>query len=189
MRWTVFFIFAYLALIMQVGMEKLLAFGEDRVTPSFLLILGVYIGMAAPPMTTAWALFILGLFADLTRHYLTGDDQVVWLIGPGALGMLAGAVVVVQLRVMMYRNSIIAMALMVFVVGIFSNLVSIAMVTSRGLAWAPTDGIAMWNAADELVRQFHEVVYTTIVAIPIGAILLRLLPLWRFQPLKSKGPR
>lgn len=188
MRWTVFFIFAYLTLLMQVGTEKLLAYGEYGVTPSLLLILAVYIGMSAPPMTAAWAFLLLGLLGDLTRHYPTGDDQVMWLIGPCTLGMLAGAGVIVQLRVMMYRNSIIAMALLVFTVGIFVNLVTIAMITARGLAWIPTDGMVMWNAADELVRRFYEVVYTALAAVPAGAILLRLVPLWGFQPLKSKGP-
>ena len=51
------------------------------------------------------------------------------------------------------------------------------------------DPVSGWNAADELVRAFRQVVYSVIVAIPAGALLLRLAPMWAFEPLKSKGPR
>lgn len=189
MRWSTFFIFTYFALVLQVGLADLLGYGEQGVAPSFLLILGVYVAMAAPSMTTAFALLMLGLLSDLTRHLPTGDGGILWLIGPRALGMLAAAGAVLQLRVMMYRNSILALTLMVFIAGVFVNLVAIAMVTVRGLPWMPGDPIAMWSASDELVRQFREVVYTAVMAVPVGAVLLRLTSLWRFEPIKSKGPR
>ncbi len=189
MRWSVFLIFAYASLLLEVGLSDVLEYRDTGASPGFLLILAVFIGMSAPPITAAWSLLILGVLADLTRHYLIGSDQVVWLIGPAALGYLVGAMVVVQMRVMMYRNSIVALAIMVLIVGSFAHLVAIALVTARGLPWIPCDPVSGWNAADELVRAFRQVVYSVIVAIPAGALLLRLAPMWAFEPLKSKGPR
>ena len=49
MRWSVFFVFAYLLLALETGLDKLLAYGTT--TPSLLLILAVFVGLSAPPMT------------------------------------------------------------------------------------------------------------------------------------------
>jgi hypothetical protein len=188
MRWSVFFIFAYVFLAIETGLDVLLEFGQ--VAPSFMLVLAVFIGLSAPRTSVIWSMLALGLLTDVTRDYSTVDQQVLRLIGPATLGYLAGAVVVLQLRPMVYRDSVIALVVMVFVVGIFVYLVTVAMLTIRSLPflpWSIGDPIAGWSAASELVTRFSELVYCAIVAVPLGILLLRTEKLWAFQ--LAKGSR
>jgi len=178
MRWSVFVIFAYLFLALEVGLDRLLHYGP--VAPSFLLILGVFIGLSAPPMTAIWSMLILGLLTDLSRGYTTSDQQAFWLIGPAALAYLCGGLAMLQLRGLVFRHSVIAMAVMVFVVGVFTYLVTVAMLTLRSLPWPLGDPIADWSATDRLVRAFSELVYCAFLAVPLGLVLARTEAMWGF---------
>ena len=95
MRWPVFAILAYLMLVLQEGLRTL--WSIQGTSPSLLLILLVYVGLWAPPMTAAWAALALGLLIDLTTPVKTLNHlQDVTLIGPACLGYLAGAYVTVR---------------------------------------------------------------------------------------------
>lgn len=185
MRWSVFFIFAYVFLAVEAGLDRLLAYGG--VSPSFLLVLGVFVGLSAPKMTVVWSMLILGLLTDLTHDYTMADQQILWLIGPATLGYLCGALVVLQLRALVVRESAIALAVMVFVVGVFVYLVVVAMLTLRGLPWPTANPIADWSAADELAQGFFKLLYSAILALPLGLVLTKTEPLLAFLPGKSRA--
>jgi len=189
MRWSVFILTAYVALLLQAGLGNLLAYGDSAVTPSFLLILGVFIGMWAPPQTVAWAMLILGLLTDLTHAYPIGDTQMVWLIGPASLGYLLGAMAICQLRSMVFRDSALALAVMVFMVGILVHLAAIALLAIRGWPWLPGEPIIGYSATHALFEAFKQLLYTTAFALPVGYVLQRSSPLWRFEPAKPKRGR
>jgi len=154
-----------------------------HVAPSFTLILLVFIGLCAPSRVLGIAAVVLGILVDLQP-----GPMAVPIIGPAALGYLAGAYVLVQLRSLVFRESVIAFASLVFVVGIAVQLVTVAMYTLRGLPWPLAQPLVGWSASGELVHRFLMLVYTTLLALPIGYVLLRSAAWWGF-PGKSRHER
>ncbi len=185
MNWLVFAILAYLCLLLQVGLTSLLGIPDAQgVSPDFLLILAVYIGLLAPTKTVAWGMLTLGILANLL-HIITGPTSSGPILGPEALGYLAGAFAVLQLRTLVFRESVLSLVIMVFVVGIFIQLVTVALYTGRGLPFLLGQPVPNWNAPDELVHRFLVLLYSAAVAIPLGFVLIRLKPAFNF----TAGPR
>ncbi len=187
MRWPVFGIVAYVWLFLEEGTRTLLAIGQ--ITPSFLLILMVFIGLWAPPLTAAWAAIILGLMTDLTTPIQPANYPAdVALIGPACLGYLVGVYVTIQLRMMVFRDSPLAVGVLVFLAGMFAQLVIVAVLTMRGLPWLTAQPVQGWSAADQLVHRFLVLLYTAALTIPMGYLLLRLQWMFGFAPGTGKGP-
>ena len=185
MNWLVFALVAYLMLALEAGLRTLLGIaGPDGAYPSFILILAVYVGLLAPSQVVPWAMLVLGLLTDLQA----GPVPEAAIIGPAALGYLLGAYVIMQLRLLVFRESVITLAALILATGIFIQLVVVGLYTMRGLPWLTAEPIAGWSAADQLVRRFFILLYSTAVAVPIGALLLRSTPLWGF-PSRGRGDR
>lgn len=175
MRWSTFAIVTLLALVLQAGLRPLLGVPDALgVAPSFLLIEATFIGLLAPSATIAWAFLILGILADLQGGPVSGGV----IVGPAAIGYLIGAYAVVQLRALVFRESAFTLAVMTFVVGVFVQLVIVALYTVRGVL--PAGPIEGWTAADQLMDRFFELLYSAALALPVGFVLFRLLPLWGF---------
>ncbi|MEX0654561.1 MAG: hypothetical protein WDZ31_02840 [Phycisphaeraceae bacterium] len=183
MNWLIFAIAAYLLLALESGLRTLLAVG-DGVSPSFLLVLAVFIGMMAPSSVVPWAFLAIGLLVDLQP----GPVRDVTLIGPAALGYLAGAYVVLQLRTLVFRESVLALAVLVLAVGIFVQLVYVALLTARGLPMLTAEPVVGWSAADQLVHRFLELLYTAVLAIPLGLLLFKSAGIWSFVH-RARGDR
>lgn len=182
MNWLVFAIVAYVLLVLQVGLRTLLGLpGPEGVAPSFTLILLVYVGLMAPPRTAMWAALVLGVLVDAVQGPMHG----VQVLGPTALGYVAGAVVILQLRGIVFRESVLTMAVTTFFVGIFVQLTMIAMYTFRGLGFIPAEAVPGWSVADELVAGFQMLLYTSAWAFVVGFVLLRLEPLFSFPKPRS----
>jgi len=148
MNWIVFALAAYVMLALEVGLRTLLGIpGPDGVSPSFVLVLAVYIGMMAPAHVVPWAMLILGVLVDLRP----GAAPDVTIVGPMALGYLVGAYVVLQLRGLVFRESVLALSALVFAGGLFVQLVAVGLLTMRGLPWPTGQPIEGWNAPDQLV--------------------------------------
>ena len=101
MRWTVFAIFAYVAVSLDVGLEPLLKdpFGLGIGCPSFTLLLAVYVGMSAPALSATWSALLLGILVDLRQDYVfSGYAGTSSILGPAALGYLVAAQAVLQVR-------------------------------------------------------------------------------------------
>ena len=182
MSWIVFLICAYLMLAMDRGFDLLLAF--DGVGPSFTLVLAAFVSLSARPAAVPWALLVLGLLQDLSQPYKLGLGADLLLIGPHCLGYLAGGFVGLQMRGLVARNSPMSIAVAVVAVGAFVHLVAVALLTLRGLSILNIEPIVEWSAANELLRRFFVVLYTAIVAVPAGALLIRSGPLWGFAAIK-----
>jgi rod shape-determining protein MreD len=184
MRWLIFIIFAFAALVLELGLRNLLKLElAGDASPGFVLILAVFIATWAPPRVALWSGLILGLLLDLTTPFMH-EDGAYMLMGPAALGYLLGSYAVVQLRGLMYRDSPFALAALVFLGGIFVHLMIVAVLTVRGLPFLayPIPG---WDAPSQLYHRFWELLYSAIVAVPIGFVLLRTLPLWAFEGVKA----
>jgi len=183
MNWHIFGILAFVMLALERGLHPLLSVG-DSVSPSFLLILLVYVGMFAPPITAAWAAVTLGLLVDVTHALpLMPPVGLKPILGPHALGYLVGAYVLIQLRGMIFRGSPITMAIVVFLVGLFVSLTAVVLLTLRGLIVEP---IIAFSPGEDLVHRFLQLLYTSVMALPVGYLLSKATPLFAFVHAKSR---
>ena len=183
MRWSVFAIFAYLALLLDTGLGALWTdpFGLSIGRPDLVLVLLVFIAMWSPGPTVTWAALILGALVDLSAPYFfVNQEESSVLLGPSALGYLAGAAVVLQVRSVLFRQSPLVIPVLVVVAGLFAHLVVMVLLTLRGLPWLHTTPIEGWAASDQVVRRFFMLLYTALIAFPVGSLLRRTEPLWGF---------
>lgn len=179
MRWVIFSIFAFVALVVQSGLGLLLHWpGGD---PSLLWVLAAFVAMWAPPTTALWAALALGLLLDLQPVAVgTGADAVA-IMGPNAIGFVAGAYAVTVVRGVFYRESSTAFAVMVGLAGIVMQLVTVALFTLRGLPLLAGDPLPGWQLADEFYSRFFCLLYSAAIALPLGWILMRFAAIWGFE--------
>ena len=172
MNWLLFAILTYGFLLMQMGLTALLGIpNAEGVTPNFLLIFAVFVGIQAPERMVGWSMLVIGLCANLLPGPMNAP-----ILGPVALGYLAGAFAVLQLRTLVFRESVISLAIMVVVVGIFIELVIVALYTARGLPILLGQPIPNWSATDELAHRFLMLLYSAVVSVPVGLVLNKLAP-------------
>jgi rod shape-determining protein MreD len=181
MRWLIFSLTIAAAYVLEVGLHTLLAVPrpDGGVSPSFMLVVAVFVGLLAPSTTVAWAFLVVGLLVDIKG----GPAGVI--LGPAAVGYLVGGYAIVQLRTLVFRESVLTLAVMTFVIGVFIHLTIVMLYTLRGLPMIPADQVANWSAADQLLHRFLELVYSAAVAAPLGFVLFRYAGIWGFP----KAPR
>lgn len=185
MRWTIFAIFAYLALALDLGFASLLQMeiAHGLVAPSFVFILMVYIAANSPPREARISAIILGLLVDLTWPHPLAQQASAIVIGPAALGFLLGAILTIQLRSLVYRRHPLTMGLLTFIAGCCAYLPIIFLLLLRRLVGqlSGSSQVIEWHAADQLVHFFLVSVYSGLAAVPAGYILDRISPLFGFQ--------
>jgi cell shape-determining protein MreD len=185
MRWTLFALVAFFACALDAGIEPLIVInvaGYD-VFPSFMLLLTGFVALWASQASALWAGLILGLLTDcLVRLPGTDSRQVIALVGPNALGFLLAAYTVVQIRGVFKRESALALAICVFLAGIMALLMTVMIITARGLYTEPIPG---WHGLGQLARGMMCLVYTSLLALPLGWLLGKTLPIWGFE---NAGP-
>jgi len=179
MNWLFFALATYLTLVVETGLRATWMLPiAGGMTPALLLVLLVFIGLHAPTWTVIWAGLVLGLVADLQSSPMPET----LLIGPTTLGYLAAAYTVLQLRSMVFRQSLLTLVALVLAAGLFAEGVTVAMLTVRSWSWTLGQPIPGWSAADQLVHRFLELIYTSAVALPLGVLLFRTTRLWGFAP-------
>ncbi|MHC4414713.1 MAG: hypothetical protein ACYS0G_05465 [Planctomycetota bacterium] len=201
MRWLVFVIFALAGLVLDVSLLDVLAPDELRqIRPSLCGVLAVFVALSAPRMTALWACFILGMLLDLS-HPLTMPEPLLdasypvaspvvrrlHVIGPYALGYVAGGCLVLQVRTMVFRRRPLAIGVMTvgFLLAVHVVVVGLYVVRS----WYP-GGPVFWTelaTLNELLRRFLIALYSGLFAIPIGWLLVKSMPLWGFQTVSHRS--
>ena len=181
MRWSVFIIFAYLFIAVQLGLGDLFEVREVR--PEFLFIFMIFVAALAPTQIVFKSAVVLGILSDLFTVYLTTEHQNITIIGPHALGYMLGAALALQVRTMLFRQHPVSITLMVFMGGLTAHLTTIFLISIRWLLgeWITVWPAYQWSPTDQLVERFLMVLYTTIMALPVAWILLRLAPLFAFD--------
>ena len=185
MRWLVFVIFLLASLALETGLSTLLEVGGN-LTPSFVLVLAVFVAVWAPPLPAAWACLIVGVVVDLTQPFPVGPQQDVALLGPAALAFLGGGYLALQVRGMLFRDSPVTLAVMVLLLGAFVQVVLVALLTARGFAFLTGEPILGWSAVGQLMHRLGCVLYSAVLALPLGFLLVRSAPLWGFTPPASR---
>ncbi|MEM9882335.1 MAG: hypothetical protein AAF800_05415 [Planctomycetota bacterium] len=182
MNWLPFAITAYVFYALQASLGP--AWSVGGATPNLLLILAVFVGVSATRAVVPWALLVVGVLLDTLPGPLR--DQGV-IVGPQAVGFLVGAYAVLQLRNLLFRESVLTVVLLVLAVGGFAALVETLLITLRGVPWL-ADQPAGWGAIDQLGKRLPELLYTAAAAVPVGLLLGVTRPLWGFAK-KAKAER
>lgn len=179
MNWLTFTITAYIGYALQLLLAPMWSINGRE--PMLLLILLVFVALQAPGMHAAWAAIVLGLLMDVLLNDYQTD-----LIGPWALGLLAAAYALVQMRNLLFKDSMFTIAIMTFVAGIFAQLVATTLHTMRdNIAVFGNTPVENFSAVDQLYHGFGTLLYTAIVAIPVGYLLLKSQSLWGFSGRRS----
>ncbi len=193
MRTWTFILFAYLALAVQIGLGPLWVLNwMGGVQPSLVLPLAVFVALWAPPMRALWACLVLGLLVDLTQPLaVQGTMQDAVIIGPYGLSYLLAGWLALKARALVFRDSYISIAALVFLLGLVVHLLAVAILNLRSIhlpiiPWLAGSRIPGWNTPDQLMARFLEVLYSAIVALPVGAVLVRSIKWWAFEP--QRGP-
>lgn len=175
MNWLTFAILAYLGFALQVVLKPIWPMQGHE--PLVLLILLVYIGLQAPAMAVAWSAIILGLLADIMPY----QEVEIGIIGPWAIGFLAAGYAMVQLRNLLFRDSMFTIGIMTLIAGIFALLVATMLQAFRGVPLFGNEPVEGFRAAEQLYRGFFTLLNTAVFAIPVGYGLLKMRPLWGFS--------
>ena len=177
MNWTVYAIFAYLFTALQLGLSPAIAvagrFGP--VMPRLDLILVTFVGLFAAPRTTMAAWVLMGLLIDVAAPPYAGG---VTLIGPNALGYLAGAFAVLQLRGMVLRTHPISLAFCTVAAGLAVHLVVVLIFTIRSWYDPAWSGYA---AVGDLTVRALGLLYTAAFSLLLAWPLLKLIPAFGLQ--------
>jgi hypothetical protein len=186
MNWAVFTIVTYVLLVLQVGLRNLFEvslLGVDDVLPSLPLVLLVFIGMGGGRGVTLWAAMILGLLMDLQGAVVTTStgDVSVAIVGPHVIGYVAAAYVVLEARVLIFRNSPLTMGVLTFISGLAAQLIVVALLSLRQIDVIPGEPVAGWDAADELLKAFFALLYTVLFAVLLNIPMRMTLPMWGFD--------
>ena len=176
MRWSVFAIFALLGVTLESGFLQVFTLRWlGNLTPSFVACLVVFLSLFAGRWTALWACWILGLLMDLCvpRHPLP-------LVGLHALGYVAGCYAILQMRTMVFRRRVITIGLLTFVCLIAVTVVGNAIYLIR--SWYSDGMLSVYpSALEELLRGLGVAIYSLLLAIPVGWLLVRTVPWWGFQ--------
>lgn len=174
MNWLTFAILTYLAFALQALLMPIWPMQGHE--PMVLLILLVFIGLQAPSMAVAWSALVLGVLTDIILQ-----EHKVGLIGPWAIGFLAAGYAMVQLRNLLFRDSMFTVGIMTLIAGVFALLVATMLQAFRGVPMLGNEPVVGFKAAEQLYLGFFTLLNTAIVAIPVGYALLQMRGLWGFS--------
>jgi hypothetical protein len=174
-RWPVVVIFGYLLLGLELTVKRALAVGPPgaaSIAPSFIIPFLVFLALSAPLVPTLWVAMLLGAAVDICSPREGGT---VLVIGPYALGNMAGVYFVYTMRGFM-RKHWLSLIFLSVVAGILTELVVVAIFSVRGL-YTVTEFIA-WR---ELLRRVLSSLYTAATATALALLLFPMSGLFGFQ--------
>jgi rod shape-determining protein MreD len=168
-------IFGYLLLGLELTVKRALALGStgaESVAPSFIVPFLVFLALSGPLVPTLWVAFLLGIAMDICSPR---EGGAITVIGPYALGSMAGVYFVYTMRGFMRRHWLSVIVLSV-IASILIELVVVALFAVRGL-YTVTEFVA-WR---ELIRRVLSSLYTAATATVMAGVLLPLSGLFGFQ--------
>ncbi|MBX3386672.1 MAG: rod shape-determining protein MreD [Phycisphaeraceae bacterium] len=168
MRWTVALFFAWITLGLDAGLRSALSIGDARIAPYFSLPLVVFIALSAPTLASLWSAFLIGVVVDLTSQRAGVAGYEIVFVGPHALGYMAAAYLVLTLRGVMMRKSLVALVVMSVLGAMAETVVSTALMTVKSLYSASFE----LSPTTTLLQGAGSAVYTAFSAALLGLILI-----------------
>jgi len=107
----------------------------------------------------------------------------VWLVGPYALGLLAGGWLVVRGRTIVFRRRALTIGVMTLGCLLVAQVIIVVLLMLRSRGWYP-GGPVHWTDLSlgiEVLRRILIALYSGLFGVPAGWLLVRTLPLWGFQ--------
>lgn len=182
MKWPVFAIFAFLAVVVQLSLRSTLTLHSiGGISPNLVGCLAVFVALFASRLSALWACWLLGLALDLAPQARYAP---VHLIGPNALGFVFGCYIVLELRSMVFRRRALTIGLLTLLFLGASSMVAASILTIRG--WYPGESMPLGGPLNELLQRWGVAVYSALIAVPLGWLLARTVSLWGFH---SSAPR
>lgn len=184
MKWLAFVIAALLATSFDSGLSELMriaALGDVR--PSLAAAVAVFVALLGPRTSALWACFVLGLMRDLSNPITADWGRVVYLPGPYALGFALGGWLILKLRPSLLRRRSLTVGAVTVLLMLAAQSVAVLLGVIRGATWYP-GGALHWTDATvtaELWRRLLLSVYSGLLAIPAGWVMLRTARLWGFR--------
>ena len=181
MRWPVVAIMAYVVLGLEVAVKPALAIAPAnyRFDPTFVVPFLTFIALSGPTVPVLWVALVLGMVVDLYTERDAGDLVV---LGPYALGYMAGAYLVLVMRGLMFRRSPLSMIFLSILATAICELVVVFIFTLRHVYTGPE----LWSAGTELANRLLGAGYTALSGGLLSLILFPLTPLFGFQDIHSR---
>jgi hypothetical protein len=147
--------------------------------------------MYASRESTLWAALFTGLWLDAAHATVVANaadpvPSAVPIIGPHVLACLAGAWPVLELRAVLYRRNVLAIA---FAAGTCAAASAIAFVALAGIRAAYADAVPLWgtgSGAAAVGVDLGSALYTAALGLLPARLLHETLPAWDFA---TAGPR
>lgn len=185
MSWVVFAIAAWVTLGLEFGLRDALQLGDLNIAPHFGVVLLVFVTLWAPQRAALASGLLIGVALDLFYQVKTSDGSDVVVLGPHALGCLLAAYAVLNMRALMFRKNVLAIAFLSLVAAALMQVVVAALLTVR----ASYDVVEFGPAAGELGQRLASAAYTGVVALAYGAILGMFRRFFDFQSTRAGGFR
>lgn len=186
MRWAVYIVCVLVAAAFDASFGSVLAIGPVRGTllPSVV----VFVLLSAPRRIGVRAAMAAGLVADLFAPVVLASEQVLVLPGPRVLGFALGALAVLPLRSLLYRQNPLSGGVAVLVFSLLSAVAFVFLWSARALL---LDGGAPWwpgSGAGEVWLRMFGACGDALVALPAIWLLGKTRELWGFAATSRVAP-
>jgi hypothetical protein len=176
---------AYVFLGLEAALRGPLALGNTAATPSFMMILAVFLAVHGPARSVPWVCMLMGLLLDLIgSRPIAGGEALTTIIGPNALGFFAAAHAVLALRGVMMRRNPVAFLFLCTAATMLAHLVVVFVLTGR--SWV--DSSLAWSPLAELLARLGGSVYTGLASLVVGPLLHMATGLFGFADGYSRRP-
>ena len=128
-----------------------------------------------------WAAWLVGLILDLVTDFSQGTGRVGPIIGPFALGYPFAAYILLQIRSMLFRRSALSHAVVAVLFVSAAHLFACFVYAAHGLYPNETIGWAQGGVLAEGWRRFGSAIYTGLITLPLGRLLVISTPIWSFR--------
>lgn len=184
MKWPAFAIALYILLALQISIASALRLeiAGSAVEPRLLLVLLVFVGLSAPPRVVMIAAGVMGFFLDATTTWPTAGGATATLLGPYALGYMAGGLVLLQVRPMVFRQHALAYAFMILAAGVAVHLVVVAIFAIR-IWYDPVPG---FSATSELFVRLLTLLYSAAFGAALSVPLVLMSATFGFTPTRGR---
>jgi len=133
MKWPIVIIFAYVCAVVQSGMTSWLRLW-DGASPNLLLVMLIFLALHAASHALVIMAVVLGLLSDLTNQTP---------LGFGVISFAAVALMMLQLRQMVFREHPLSHAALGLICGVVLGVVLLLLQYVRGWFFTPSTGSLM----------------------------------------------
>lgn len=176
MSWIAYAAALWLALGLDMGLRPVAELGGSGIAPSFVVILVVFVSLYAPATTALIAGLVAGLFLDLTHSVpLENAADSITIVGPYALGLMAGAYSVVVTRALVMQHNILTYAFLAFLASMVMSVFAVTLFTLRSY-YDPF----LFSPGAQLMSRTGAALFTALLALGLVPLLRVFIALFGF---------